>query len=70
MMRYDVYGGHSGLVVQAIGVTAEEARERFEAFMAQPVDGTEFRVECVSDELRADRDAFEASISSRGTAHE
>jgi hypothetical protein len=57
-MRYDVYGGHSGLVVQAIGVTADDVRDRFEAFMARPVDGTEFRVECVSDKLRADRVAF------------
>jgi hypothetical protein len=58
MMRYDVYDGHSGLVLLARGVTADEVRERFEAFLRQSEDGTEFRVECVSDKLRADRGAF------------
>jgi hypothetical protein len=58
MMRYDVYGGHSGLVLQARGVTADEVRQRFEAFLAQSEDGTEFRVESVSDKLRAERGEF------------
>ena len=57
-MRYDVYGGHSGLVLQARDVTGDEVRQRFETFMAQSEDGTEFRVECVSDKLRAERDAL------------
>jgi hypothetical protein len=59
MIRYDVYGGRSGLVLQARGVTADEVRERFEAFLTESEDGSEFRVECVSDKLRADRATFE-----------
>lgn len=45
-MKYHVYGGHSGLVVQALFITADEVRERFQRFMDRSEEGAEFRVEC------------------------
>lgn len=34
------------MVVQALSITADEVRERFQKFMDEPVEGAEFRVEC------------------------
>jgi hypothetical protein len=53
--RYDLYGGHSGMVVLARGLTEQQIRERFEDFLRTPEEGSEFRVECVTDQLIADR---------------
>ena len=54
-MKYHVYGGHSGQVVQALNITADEVRERFQKFMDRSEEGTEFRVECAVEGARFDR---------------
>lgn len=58
MMRFDVYGGHSGLVLIAQKLSEEDLRKRFDEFLRDPEDGREFRVECVSDALRAERNVL------------
>jgi len=58
--KYDLYGGHSGLVVLALGLTEQQIRERFEDFLREPEEGVEFRVECVTDQLIEDRAKFQA----------
>jgi hypothetical protein len=55
MMRFDLYGGNSGLVLIAQKLSEEDLRKRFDEFLRHPEDGHEFRVECVSDALRAER---------------
>jgi len=59
--KYDLYGGHSGLVVLALGLTEHQIRERFEDFLREPEEGVEFRVECVTDQLIEDRAKLQAS---------
>jgi len=58
--KYDLYGGHSGLVVLALGLTEQQIRERFEDFLREPEEGVEFRVESVTDQLIEDRAKFQA----------
>jgi len=54
-MKYHVYGGHSGLVAQALSITADEVRERFQKFMDASEEGTEFRVECAVEGARFEK---------------
>lgn len=44
---FDLYGGHSGLVLLARDLTTEQARERFEEFLTESEPGSEFRLERV-----------------------
>lgn len=56
--KYDLYGGHSGQLVRALGLTEQQIRERFEDFLRNPEEGLEFRIECVTDQLIEDRAKF------------
>jgi len=47
MKSFDLYGGHSGLVLLARNLTTEQARERFETFLSECEPGSEFRLERV-----------------------
>jgi len=45
---FDLYGGYSGLVLLARGLTIEQARDRFEKFLSESDPGSEFRLENVA----------------------
>jgi hypothetical protein len=47
---FDLYGGHSGLVLLARDLTIEQVRERFERFLSDSEHGSEFRLERVDSE--------------------
>jgi hypothetical protein len=49
IMRYDLYGGMSGLVLLDRNLSEDEVRGRLEEYFKQPTEGYEFRVEAIAE---------------------
>jgi hypothetical protein len=47
--RFDIYGGYSGMVLQAQSVGEEEVRKRFENYLKTCDHGYEIKFECIKE---------------------